>query len=134
MKGYNYIPNKFFKKEKLKCQKTGKYFFDEEFLADLIDIRECLGFGMIVSSGYRDKTHPIEAKKILQGKEPGSHCAGRAIDIKIRGNKAYDLLVECLARDFRVGVSQHGKHRFIHIDNMGTKNGDPVRFSNKLWS
>ena len=134
MKGYSYINNPYFKETKLKCTHTGKYFFDEEFLLDLIEIRKSLDFGMVISSAYRHTTHPIESSKILAGKPPGAHSLGRAIDFRVRGNKCYDLIVECVSREWRIGVSQKGKSRFLHIDNMGTRQGDPKRFANKVWS
>ena len=135
MTGYNYIKNPYFKKEKLACTHTGIYYFDEEFLLDLIEIRKTLDFGMIISSGYRHPTHPIENRKIIAKKPPGAHSLGRAIDFRITGNKCYDLIVEAVSREWRIGVSQKGKSRFLHCDTMGTRKDDPVRFTkSKVWS
>ena len=103
--GYNYIPNPYFKEAKLRCQFSGIYHFDEIFLKHLIEIREWVNFGMVISSAYRHESHPIESAKILQGKKPGSHSLGRAVDIKIRGNKCYSLIEQCI-RNRRYACSQ----------------------------
>ena len=112
MTGFEYIPNPYFKEAKLRCQHTGIYHFDEIFLKHLIEIREWVNFGMVISSAYRHESHPIESAKILQGKKPGSHSLGRAVDIKIRGNKCYSLIEQCVRKGFRIGVSQSGKRDF----------------------
>ena len=134
MTGFEYIPNPYFKEAKLRCQHTGIYHFDEIFLKHLIEIREWVNFGMVISSAYRHESHPIESAKILQGKKPGSHSLGRAVDIKIRGNKCYSLIEQCVRKGFRIGVSQSGKTRFLHIDDLSTRQGDPKRFIQKVWS
>ena len=72
MQGYSYIPNPYFKEEKLACTHTGIYYFDEEFLADLIEIRKTLDFGLIISSAYPSERQ--NHKKASSGKK-AAWCA-----------------------------------------------------------
>jgi len=73
------------------------------------------GKPMKVSSGYRDPSHPIEAKKA----SPGFHTTGRAVDIAVSGADAVKLLTLALQVGFTgIGVQQKGGGRFIHLDDV----------------
>lgn len=103
----------YFKREELACQHCGEYKFDSEFLELLNHIREECGFPLPVSSGYRCPQHPIEAAK----KAAGAHSTGMAVDISVSSSRAYKLLKVAFAADVpRIGVSQKGSKRFIHLD------------------
>ena len=73
-------------------------------------IREEVGVPFIVSSGYRDKTHPIEAKK----ETPGTHAQGIAADIKVTdGRQRFKIVEEAIKMGFSgVGVASS----FVHVD------------------
>lgn len=91
-------------------------------------IREEVGVPFIVSSGYRHKTHPIEAKKLT----PGAHASGKAVDILIRGKDALKVIEVALKHGITgLGVKQHGDSRFIHLDVLDS---EPQRPRPTVWS
>ena len=53
---------RYFKLSDFDCQETGKNEMNEDFLTKLDDLRHECGFPFIITSGYRDKTHSIEAR------------------------------------------------------------------------
>jgi len=106
----------YFSFDELKCKHCGGLVFDEDFKRTLDNIRRDCGFPLPVSSGYRCPDHPIEIAK----DEPGAHCSGKAVDIKVSGEKALKLVEVALRHGVkRIGVSQKGDHskRFVHLDN-----------------
>ena len=115
-------PYRYFTRAEMACKHTGRCEMDPAFMERLEALREAYGKPMVVTSGYRDPSHPEEAKKA----EPGTHSRGIAVDIAVRGADAVRLLELALARGFRgIGVQQKGAVRFLHLD---TRN-DPA-----LWS
>jgi len=70
---------KYFRLEEFACTHTNKNEMDHEFIRNLDTLRGICGFPFIITSAYRDATHPVEARK----KEPGTgtHCQGIAADI-----------------------------------------------------
>ncbi len=122
----------YFSDTELNCQHCGAKRFDPVFLDTLNNIRSDLGFALTVTSGYRCVDHPIESKKIEAGKPPGAHAYGKAVDIAIQGDKAIQLI--STARKYgikRIGVSQTGSKRFIHLDCCTSIDGFP---SPALWT
>ena len=112
----------YFTSDEMRCSHTGKEQMNPEFMDMLTELRRYYG-PLIITSAYRDVTHPIEAKK----SKPGAHTYGRAVDIAVRGSDAFKLLqaiydMECF---YRIGVQQAGSGRFIHIDNMMDREGFP---------
>lgn len=101
---------KYFTRDEFKCQYTGKNEISDDLIHKLDQLREACGFPFKINSGYRDKTHPIEAKK----KEPGTHARGIAADIAVRdGVQRRKLVEEALKLGFNgVGVA----NSFIHVD------------------
>jgi len=98
-----------------RCKHTGQMRMDAGFMDRLQALRTDFGKGMAISSGYRDKTHPIEARK----DEPGAHSTGHACDIAISGHDAHKLLGLALKHGFTgVGIKQKGESRFIHLDDL----------------
>lgn len=82
----------------------------------LQQVRMQYGKPMVISSGYRDPTHPVEARK----KVPGEHTLGRAVDVAVRGAEALQLLQVALALGIsRIGVQQKGESRFLHQGMWG---------------
>jgi uncharacterized protein YcbK (DUF882 family) len=116
-----------FVKSEFDCKHTGDNHMQKRFMDVLYAVRLEYDKPMIVSSGYRDPSHPVEAKKAA----PGAHTYGCAADIAIAGDEAMRLIV--IARKHgirRIGVSQKGAGRFLHFD-MGEPNGFP---SPAFWS
>ena len=52
---------------------------DPEFIHNLDTLRERVGFPFRITSGWRDATHPVEARK----EKPGTHNQGIACDIAV---------------------------------------------------
>lgn len=116
-----------FEKHEFDCKHTGKNKMRPEFMAMLQDVRVCFGKPMIISSGYRDITHPIEASK----KYGGEHTYGLAADISVSGVDAMELVTIAYQTGFRrIGVSQKGEGRFIHL-GLGDRD---LHFPQAFWS
>jgi len=111
---------RYFKLSDFDCQETGNNEMSEEFLEKLDELRHKCGFPFIITSGYRDKTHSIEARKA----KAGTHARGIASDIRINnGNEAYDIIKNAQSMGFNgIGVAKS----FIHVD---IRQGMPV-----IWS
>tara|TARA_R110002012_G_scaffold221506_1_gene393036 strand:+ start:1422 stop:1763 length:342 start_codon:yes stop_codon:yes gene_type:complete len=111
---------RYFKLEDFNCRETGKNEMSEEFLEKLDDLRHVCGFPFIITSGYRDPTHSIEARKA----KAGTHARGIASDIQINnGNEAYQIIKNAQSMGFNgIGVAKS----FIHVD---IREGMPV-----IWS
>ena len=101
-----------FSEQEFRCKHTGQCYMDARFMEKLQAIRTAYGKPMIITSGYRDKTHPVEAAKAA----PGEHTLGLAADISVRGADAFALLKVALAHGIvRIGVKQTGEGRFLHL-------------------
>lgn len=101
-----------FIEEEFICSHSGKCHMDEGFMNTLQSLRTAIDKPFIITSGYRDKNHPIEAKKSTIGE----HTRGLAADIACRGGLAYDIIKYAPLLGFtRIGVSQKGDKRFIHL-------------------
>ena len=111
---------RYFKLSDFNCKETGNNEMSEEFLEKLDDLRHKCGFPFIITSGYRDPTHSIEARKA----KAGTHARGIASDIRINtGKEAYDIIKNAQSMGFNgIGVAKS----FIHVD---IRKGMPV-----LWS
>lgn len=115
-----------FKESEFRCKHTGLCYMDARFMDTLQAIRTAYGKPMIITSGYRDKTHPVEAAKAA----PGEHTLGLAADISVRGADAFNLLEVALAHGIvRVGVKQTGVSRFLHLGMAGGRFPAPM-----IWS
>ena len=108
---------RYFKLSDFDCQETGNNEMSEEFLEKLDDLRHVCGFPFIITSGYRDQTHSIEARKA----KAGTHARGIASDIRINnGNEAYQIIKHAQSMGFNgIGVAKS----FIHVD---IRQGMPV--------
>ena len=65
----------------LKCTTGADFRF---VTATLSEIRILLGHPIRVNSWFRHRDHPIEAAKV----EPGPHCTGLAVDLRLSGEDA----------------------------------------------
>lgn len=111
-----------------RCRYTGKCLMRPEFMETLQQIRKTFARPLVITSGYRDPSHPAEAAK----KAPGEHTYGVAADILISGDLARQLVHVALEYGIRrIGVAQDGRPgAFIHI-GMGDRN---LGFPPSLWS
>ncbi len=102
---------RYFESEEFDCHHTGRNEMDTEFLMLLDELRYRCGFPFVITSGYRDPSHPAEALK----KTPGTHAEGIAADIKVtNGHQAYLIMKEAFALGF--GGIAYGPG-FVHVDN-----------------
>jgi len=127
-------PNFSFKE--MACQHSGICNISDDLMDKLQELRIAVGFGLIVSSGYRDVTHPIEAAKVASGKAPkgGAHASGKACDLAVDREKAYIVLREAMRIGFTgIGVAQSGDGRFLHLDCIEEEDGFHVPRPT-LWS
>jgi len=129
VKDWSRYPN--FSREEFCCRHTGKEAMEEKMVFVLQLMRDQLGFPFIISSGYRDPSHPIEAAK----DEPGEHSLGVAVDVQVAGEHALELLDCALANGIRrVGINQKGPYdkRFIHLGMGDIIN--PSKYMDAVWS
>jgi len=77
-----------FSKREFDCRHTGKNNMQPDFMDVLQEIRKVYNRPMIITSGFRHKTHPIEDAK----NEPGEHSYGVAADIACYGVDALELI------------------------------------------
>ena len=125
-----YWPWTHFTAQEMACKHTGKIHLHRPFMDRLQILRIAYGEAMPVSSGYRDPTHPIEARKSA----PGSHAMGRAVDIGLHGAAALTLIRLAMQAGFTgIGVQQKGvlTSRFIHLDDLPA---EPSRPRPHVWS
>lgn len=116
----------FFTEDEFRCKHTGLCKMQKEFMDKLFQIRRIYGKPMKVPSGYRHKTHPVEAKK---GWTTGEHTTGMCCDVAVRGADAHRLLLIALNQGIlRIGVQQKGAGRFLHL-GMSQRHTAPT-----IWS
>lgn len=117
----------YFKREEFACKHTGECRMRLKFMDKLLALRKIYNRPMVITSGYRHPTHPIEAKK----KAPGEHTMGMAADIACDGGQAFIIVKEAILLGFtRVGVSQRaGVGRYVHIGLGGEGLPEP-----RIWS
>jgi zinc D-Ala-D-Ala carboxypeptidase len=101
---------KYFDISEFDCKHTGRNEMQEHFLQALDELRERCGFPFKVTSGYRDPSHPVEARK----ERPGTHTKGIAADIEVAdGIQRRKVVEEALKMGFGgIGVAK----TFIHVD------------------
>ena len=95
---------------------TGGDNMDPEFLERLDQLRGICGFPFRITSGWRDSSHPAEARKAEPG--TGTHCQGIAADIAVsNGFERMNIVHEALKLNFNgIGVAKG----FVHIDDRKT--------------
>jgi zinc D-Ala-D-Ala carboxypeptidase len=109
-----------FTQAEMACKHTKKTGVTHEFMVKLQKLRNEYGKPMSVTSGFRDATHPVEARK----SSPGAHTSGMAVDIAVGpGEDVHRLVQLALLHGFTgVGVSQRqGQPRFVHLDILPRK-------------
>ena len=106
----------FFSHDELKCSHTGNCSMDHIFMKNLVDLRKRYGKPIIITSGFRDISHPVEVAKGVGN--AGHHTYGIAVDVAVRGRQAHEFLTHVFSMGCwtGVGIQQSGESRFIHID------------------
>jgi len=123
----NWKDYKNFTKAEFDCKHTGENKMRPEFMERLQQIRTAYGKPLVITSGYRAPSHPVEARKA----RAGEHTYGVACDIAISGTDALDLMVIAYGHGIRrIGVKQNGTGRFLHL-GMGDQY---LNFPPTIWS
>ena len=107
----------------------GRADMDEGFMDALQHLRVRYGKPMIISSGFRCPAHNARVSPATG--LTGPHTTGRAVDVRVTGLEAYDMLVLAAPWGFDgIGIKQHGpmEGRFLHFDTI--KKGPRPR----VWS
>ena len=95
----------------------------QDFMDKVEILRVRAGFSMPVTSAARC---PAWNAEVSHTGRSGPHTTGRAIDIAISGSRALELVRMALASGFTgLGVNQKGNARFIHLDDLPNKDGQP---------
>ena len=101
---------KYFSRDEFKCSETGNNEIQDEFVHALDKLREECGFPFAITSGYRDPSHSVEAKK----EKAGQHTLGIAADIAVSGGSQRFIIV---SKALELGYSGIGVARtFVHVD------------------
>jgi zinc D-Ala-D-Ala carboxypeptidase len=100
-----------------------------DFMDRLFELRLAYAGPMIIQSGYRHTSHPVEMRK----PRPGAHTFGQAADILVSHADSVRLFKLAVDHGFTgFGVAQKpGSTRFLHLDDMEP---DVTRPRPTLWS
>lgn len=112
-----------FSKAEFDCKHTGENNMQHEFMQKLQRIRQVFGKPLTITSGFRSKRHPIEARKTNSN---GEHTQGNCADIACTNSAdRYQLIQLALANGItRIGIAKN----FLHL-GIGGK-GLP---NNVIW-
>lgn len=109
----------FFTADELRCRcgcGLGENDMDPVFMGRLIHMRRELSFPFVVTSAIRCPEHN---QNVSSTGPNGPHTTGRAVDIALRGERAYRIASLAQSYGFTgLGVKQQGAHRFIHLDDL----------------
>jgi len=110
----------YFTIEELQCHGKdccdGQYDMNHEFMVKLVSMRRELGFPLKLTSAYRC---PLHNSRVSHTGETGPHTTGHSVDISIGGKKAFQVIACAIRHGMTgIGVKQHGRDRFIHIDDL----------------
>ena len=95
----------------------------QDFMDKVEILRVRCGFPMPVGSAARC---PAWNAEVSATGRSGPHTSGRAVDIAVSGSRALELVRMALASGFTgLGVNQKGNARFIHLDDLPNKDGQP---------
>lgn len=113
----------FFTRAELACRHCGEIEMNRTFMAKLEAMRRAAGFPFIVTSAYRCPEHN---QRVSSTGPTGAHTTGRAVDIAVRGERAYWIVANAYRYGFTgVGVQQKGGSRFVHLDDLTAEGGFP---------
>lgn len=120
----------FFSHQELACRHCNIERMDPVTMDRLIGLRQVLNFPLVVTSGYRC---PVHNQAVSSTGPNGPHVTGRAIDLRIYGHRAFELVKLATLHGFTgIGISQGGAHarRFIHLDDLPNS---PARLRPWVW-
>lgn len=111
-----------FDRSEFLCSHCGKEGMRQETLDRLGRLRLAYGQPLVITSGYRCKDHPVEAKK---ASGPGAHTLGCAVDIRAIGREAFQLVKLAYGLGYTgIGISQReGQPRYVHLDDADAATG-----------
>ena len=111
-----------FTREEFKCKHTGKDGITEDFMERLQALRSEYGKPIKVMSGFRDITHPEEAKK--EAGAIGTHPLGKAVDLDADGLAAFEIVALAKKHGFTgIGLHQKNGHKLLHLDTAKPSDG-----------
>lgn len=122
-----------FSPAEFRCRHTGACRMDAAFLYALQALRRLWGRPMIITSGYRAPSHPLEARK----PQPGAHALGIAADIAVEGVDGVHLFALAAAQGFTglgFGADLGVGEGFVHLDTRQPASGLPCRAPFTFWS
>jgi zinc D-Ala-D-Ala carboxypeptidase len=115
---------KWFSRSEFTCKcGCGGNEIQDDFIDRLDQLREKLGFRLRITSGYRCPSHNLQ---VASSGATGPHTTGRAADIAVDRERAYELVAWAEACGFTgIGLNQKGPSRFIHLDDLPHASGRP---------
>lgn len=115
---------KYFKIEEFACKHCGQIRMDPFFLERVDRLREFYGKPLTVTSGYRC---PVHNAAVSSTGTTGPHTTGHAADFLVARGEALELLrVAINMKAFTgIGINQKGAGRFLHLDDLPNKPGQP---------
>src|SRR5688572_25511308 len=102
----------------LACKGDGSIKLETEFLDRLEKLRRMYGAPIIINSGYRS---PAYNATVSSTGTNGPHTTGRAVDIRVAGTDAFQLVALAMVIGFTgLGLAQKGPvaSRFVHLDDV----------------
>lgn len=100
------------------CKGTGRIMVETDFLDRFERLRVAFGRPLIITSGYRSPEHN---RQVSATGDDGPHTTARAVDIRIYGTWALDVIRRALDEGFTgIGVMQLGPRggRYLHLDDL----------------
>lgn len=128
IEGYDWRWPNFTPKE-MTCKHCNALIIVDDFMDRLQRLRIAFKKPIVVNSAYRCSKHNAA---VSSTGPTGPHTTGRAVDIKVNGQDAYDLVKLALSLGFTgVGISQKGDwgSRFVHLDDIPDNETRP-----RIWS
>lgn len=109
-----------FSKSEFDCKHTGLNEMQHEFMEKLQWLRNEVGIPLVVTSGYRHPSHPVERRKTHSN---GEHTQGRCADVRCLNSATRFLIIEAALRlgFTRIGIAK----TFLHLGIGG--NGLPQK-------
>lgn len=126
MTAVNWSTIKHFQAAEFACRCCGREQMHDEFVRKLDDLRERVGFPLIVTSGYRC---PEYNRLVSKTGLTGPHTTGRAVDLQLAGRSAFIVVGQVVLGGWMTGIGllQQGQHsdRFLHLDDLNDAPGQP---------
>jgi zinc D-Ala-D-Ala carboxypeptidase len=118
-----------FKASELACKCGCGMLPKQDFMDKVEGLRIRYGMKLVVTSAARC---PDYNAKVSGTGHTGPHTTGRAIDFSVQGVAALSLLRVAMDSGFSgFGVNQKGSARFIHVDDLNNRPGQPRPW---IWS